>query len=185
MLIARLIAVGLPPLARLLIAEAIARLAILPALIILLLLRRTGFHFGGQFALRFAQHPGVMFRMLQEILGRNPVVRQLCIAGKEQIFLNDLLRRTAHFAFGARAVEDAVDDIADGARAVRFRTRAGLGGSHLVLVSRVIWLCLNACRFVALHPTGGVSCYFGLNARETGKHPSPRSVRRINMMGRV
>jgi hypothetical protein len=53
-----------------------------------------------------------VFGVLQEILGCNAVIRQLRIAGKRLIFFNNLLRRSAHFAFGARAVEDAVDNVA-------------------------------------------------------------------------
>jgi hypothetical protein len=67
---------------------------------------------GGHLAHRFGQKAGVVFGVLQEILGCHAVIRQLRIAGKRLIFLDNLLRGSAHFAFGARAVEDAVDNIA-------------------------------------------------------------------------
>tara|TARA_R110002110_G_scaffold30377_13_gene107681 strand:+ start:377 stop:970 length:594 start_codon:yes stop_codon:yes gene_type:complete len=63
-------------------------------------------------ALRFGQHPQIVFRVLLKILCRNTVIGQLRIAGKLIVFLNHLLRRTAHFALRARAVKYAVDDIA-------------------------------------------------------------------------
>ena len=62
-----------------------------------------------------------------------PTGGELRIAGERIVFLDDLLRRAAHLAFGARGIEDAVDDIAERARAVLLGTRAGLGGAHLVL----------------------------------------------------
>ena len=93
----------------------------------------AGFLFGRKLTLRLAQKPGVMFCVLQKILCRHAIVRELRITRKDQILLDDLLRRATHLAFGAGAVEDAVDDVAYGARAVRFRTRAGFRGSHLVL----------------------------------------------------
>lgn len=132
----------------LLIALLVARLITL-LLIALLLLALPRLLLGGKFALRFGQQAGVMLGVLVEVLGRNPVVRQLRVAGQENILFNDLLWGAAHLAVGARAIEDAVDDIANGARAVRFGTRTGFGGSHLVLVSRMIWLGSNACGFGA------------------------------------
>ena len=82
---------------------------------------------------RFRQKPRVMFGMLREILRRDPVIRQLRIPRQKLIFLDQLGRGATHFAFRARAVKDPVDDVAEGARAVRFRTRAGLGRAHIVL----------------------------------------------------
>jgi hypothetical protein len=67
---------------------------------------------GGHFAHRLGQKTGIVFGVLQEILSRNAVIRQLRITGKSLIFFNNLLRSSAHFTFGPRAVEDAVDDVA-------------------------------------------------------------------------
>ena len=61
-----------------------------------------------------------MFSMLHEIFGGNAVVGQLGITGQKLIFFNQLRGGAPHLAVGARAVEDAVDDIAEGARAARF-----------------------------------------------------------------
>ena len=74
-----------------------------------------------------------MFGVLQEILGGDPVIRQLCVTGQLLIFLDDLLRRATHLALGTRGIEDTVDDVAEGARAVLAGTRAFLGRAHLVL----------------------------------------------------
>ncbi len=104
---------------------------ILPAL--LAVLHLPGLLFGGHLTCGLAKKAGVMLGVLQEILAGHAVVGQLRIARQLLIFLDDLLRRAAHLAFGAGAVEDTVDDIAEGARAVRFRTRTGLGRAHLVL----------------------------------------------------
>lgn len=89
-------------------------------LIALLLLALPRLLLGGKFALRFGQQAGVMLGMLVEVFGGDTIIRQLRVAREEDILFNDLLRGAAHLAFGARAVEDAVDDIANGARAVRF-----------------------------------------------------------------
>ena len=80
-----------------------------------------------QFAVRLAQHPCVMFGMLQKVFIGDAVIAQLRIAGQELIFFNDLLRRTAHFALGARTIKHTVDDITQCAGAVRFRTRTLFG----------------------------------------------------------
>ncbi len=79
----------------------------------------------GHFLLRLAQHSRVMLGMLQEGLLGHPVTRQLRVARQRQVFLDDLLGRAAHLAFGARAVEDAVDDIAQRTLAVRLVARTG------------------------------------------------------------
>ena len=89
--------------------------------------------FGGHFALRLAQHAGVMFGVLQEILSRDAIIRQLGIARQHLIFLDDLLRRATHLALGPRAFKHPVDDIAERARAVLLGTRTGLGRAHVVL----------------------------------------------------
>lgn len=81
----------------------------------------------GHFALRLAQHTGVMLGMLQEALFGNAVVRQLGVACQSQIFFNNLLWRATHFAFGPRRIEDAVNDIAQGTLAVRLVARTGFG----------------------------------------------------------
>ena len=112
-------------------------LAAIAALGCVLLILLALFLFGGQFAVRFGQHPGVMFGVLRKIFGRNPVIRQLTVTGQLLIFFDDLLRRAAHFALGARAVEHTVGDIAEGARAIRLGTRARLGRAHLILWSRL------------------------------------------------
>ena len=78
----------------------------------ILLILLAAFLLCRQFAVRFGQHAGVMLGMLREILGSNPVIRQLRIARQLLIFLDDLLRCAAHFAFGARAVEHTVGDVA-------------------------------------------------------------------------
>ena len=70
---------------------------------------------------------------LQEILGGHAVIRQLGIAGEELIFLDQLGRGAAHLAIWSRTVEHTIDDIAERARAVRLRTRTGLGRAHVVL----------------------------------------------------
>lgn len=53
-----------------------------------------------------------MFSVLLKVFGGDTVIAQLSIAGKLVIFFNNLLRRTADFAFWARAVEHAVNDVA-------------------------------------------------------------------------
>jgi hypothetical protein len=126
-IIAALWAVILPIIA-VFLAVAITILTVLHRLRLLALLL-----FGGHLAVGFGQHAGVMFGVLAEIFRRNPVIRPLRIACQHLIFFDNLLRRATHLAFGARAVEDAVDDIAEGARAVRLRTRARLGRAHLNL----------------------------------------------------
>lgn len=80
------------------------------------------------FALRLGQQPHIMLRMLLKVLSRNAVVAQLSIARQLVVFINDLLRRTAHLTLWARAVENAVNDIANRATivvTVRFRPRTG------------------------------------------------------------
>ena len=104
---------------------------LVPILARLILLAR--FLFGGHFAVRLGQKAGVMFGVLQKVFCGNAVIAQLGIAGQKLILFDQLRRGAAHLAFGARAVEDAVDDVAEAARAVRFRTRTGLGRAHLVL----------------------------------------------------
>ena len=65
------------------------------------------------FAHRLVQKPQVMLGMLLKVLGSDTIPRQLCIPGEALILLDNLLRCTAHFAFRARAVEDAIDDVPD------------------------------------------------------------------------
>lgn len=120
--------IGGLPVALLLLSLLLFALLLLTLLLFALLLRllrdpaRLGL--GIHLARGFGQHAGVMLRVLQEILGRDPVVRQLGIAGKYLIFLNYLLRRAAHFAIRARAVENAVYDIANRTRPVLLGPRA-------------------------------------------------------------
>jgi len=61
------------------------------------------------FAHRFAQQTRVMLGMLLEIFGGHAVARQLCVARQHLIFFDDLLRRSPHFTFRSRAVENTVD----------------------------------------------------------------------------
>ena len=105
---------------RLLVAGLLVALLITRLLIALLLLALPRLLLGGKLALRFGQQAGVMLGMLVEVLGGDTIIRQLRVAREEDILFNDLLRGAANLAFGAGAVEDAVDDIANGARAVRF-----------------------------------------------------------------
>ncbi len=88
------------------------------AIAVLAILLLAGFLFGGHFAHRLAQKAGVMLGMLQEVFGSDAVIGQLRITGENLILLDDLLRRAPDLAFRARAVEDTVDNIAKGARAV-------------------------------------------------------------------
>src|SRR3990167_5667585 len=113
--------------------RTVVALTITVAIAIAGLLLLTLFLFGGHLTLRFGKQAGIMLGVLQEILGGNAVIRQLRVAGEHLVFFDDLLRRSTHLAFGARAVEDTVDDIAEGARAVRLRTRTRLGRAHLYL----------------------------------------------------
>jgi hypothetical protein len=76
---------------------------------------------GVQFLLRFAQKTQVVLCVLLEIFCRNPVVGQLRITCQLVVFFNNLLRRAAHFALGARTVEHTIDDIADRVGAVSVR----------------------------------------------------------------
>ena len=75
--------------------------------------------------LGFAQKSQVMLSVLLEILGCDAIIRQLRITRQLVVLFNDLLRRTAHLALRARAVEHAVHDIADriGAISVRLVAR--------------------------------------------------------------
>ncbi len=70
--------------------------SLLTVLILLLLLRLTL----GLLTLSFRKHPQIVFRVLLEVFGCHPVVRQLCVPGQLIIFINDLLRRSANLAFG-------------------------------------------------------------------------------------
>ncbi len=150
-------------------AAVLCALTISVLMRLLVLLAR--FLFGGHLTHRFGKHAGVMLGVLREILGGNPVIRQLAIAGELLIFLDDLLRSATHLAFGAGAFENAVDDIAEGARAVLLGTRARLGRAHLVLWSRnsgfgplrgPIGRCKNSRGAVVIAKRGDVKpCLFG------------------------
>ena len=93
----------------------------------------AGFLFSGHLAVRLGQKPGVMFGVLQKVLGGDAVIRQLRVTGEELIFLDQLGRGATHLAIRARTVEHAVDDVAERARAGRLRTRTRLGRAHVVL----------------------------------------------------
>ena len=108
---------------------AVARAIALTAARLLL----TRLLFGGLFAHGFGQKPGVMLGVLQEVFGGHAVIRQLGVPSQKLILLDDLLGRATHLAFGTRAVEHPVDNIAEGTRAVLLGTRAGLGRAHLDL----------------------------------------------------
>ena len=83
-------------------------------------------------ALRLGEHTHVMLGVLLEVLGRHAVVSEPGVTRQLVIFVDDLLRRTAHLALGASAVEHTVDDIAQRvAVAVVLRPRTGFRGSHL------------------------------------------------------
>lgn len=76
------------------------------------------------FALRLIQKTQIMLSVLLKILSRDPVVAQLRIASQLVVFINDLLRRPAHLALRAGAVEDAINNINPiGAVPVRLGTR--------------------------------------------------------------
>merc|ERR1711969_432113 len=82
-------------------------------------------------ALRLGEHTHVMLGVLLEVLGRHAVVSEPGVTRQLVIFVDDLLRRTAHLALGATAVEHTVDDIAQRvAVAVVLRPRTGFRGSH-------------------------------------------------------
>lgn len=81
-----------------------------PALLLLLTL--AFLLLGRHFALRFAQHAGVMFGVLQEVFGGHAIIRQLRVTGEKLVLLDDLLRGATHLALGAGAVKDAIDDVA-------------------------------------------------------------------------
>ena len=53
-----------------------------------------------------------MFGVLLEVLCRHAVVAQLGVTRQLVVFLDNLLRRAADLAFGARTVENAVNDVA-------------------------------------------------------------------------
>ena len=59
-----------------------------------------------------------MLGVLQEIFSGHTVIAQLGIPGQLLIFVDDLLRRTAHLALWARAVKHPIDDIANRAVAI-------------------------------------------------------------------
>ena len=122
-----------PTLTGILPAIGVAILASILATTLLILLLAC-LLFDGHLARRFGQHAGIVLGVLQEILGGHAVIRQLGIACQHLVFLDDLRRGAAHLAFGSRGIEDAVDDVADGARAVLAGTRAFLGRAHLVLM---------------------------------------------------
>jgi hypothetical protein len=59
----------------------------------------------------FGQHTCVMLGVLRIGFDQHPITSKLRIAVQLVVLVDDLLRRTAHFAFGARAIENAVYDI--------------------------------------------------------------------------
>ncbi len=55
----------------------------------------------GLFALRLAQHAGVMLGMLQKALLGDAVIRELRVTGECQVFFDNLLGGATHLAFGS------------------------------------------------------------------------------------
>ena len=115
------------------IAAAVITMAVATIAIAGLLVLLARLLFRSHFTLRFGEHTRVMLCVLQEILGSDAIIGNLGVAREHLVFLDDLLRSATHLAFGAGAVEDTIDDIAEGARAVLLGTRARLGRAHLVL----------------------------------------------------
>jgi hypothetical protein len=68
--------------------------------------------------LRSPKHAQIMLGMLEKILCRNTVARQLCIPPKLLVFIDNLLRRAAHLTLWPRAVKNPVRDIAAALRTV-------------------------------------------------------------------
>ena len=104
----------------LLIAAVLLTIAALGVLGLLLLAPRV------HFALRLAEQAGVMFGMLLKVLGGHPIIRELRIPGQLIVFIDNLLRCPAYFAFGPGTVEHPIDNIADGAIAIALGPRAVL-----------------------------------------------------------
>ena len=118
LLVAGIVLLGLlGPVAVLARVSILATLPLRLAALAILLLPRIllSSHLAG----RLGQHTGVMLGVLVKVFSGDTVIRQLCIAGEKLVFLDDLLRRAAHLAFGAGTVEHTVDDISDGAWTVR------------------------------------------------------------------
>ena len=82
------------------------------------------------FGLRLGQHAGIMFGVLQKVLGSDAVARKLGIARQYLVFVDDLLRGAPHLAFGARAVKHPVDDVPERTGPVLFRALALVRWSH-------------------------------------------------------
>jgi hypothetical protein len=82
--------------------------------VLLLLLLALGINF----FLRSPKHAQIMLGMLEKILCRNTVARQLCIPPKLLVFIDNLLRRAAHLTLWPRAVKNPVRDIAAALRTV-------------------------------------------------------------------
>ena len=64
-----------------------------------------------------------MLGMLLKVLGRDAIVGERRVTRKGQVFLDNLLRCVAHFTFRARAVEDAIYDVAHAATIVALAAR--------------------------------------------------------------
>jgi hypothetical protein len=65
--------------------------------------------------LGFGQKAQVMFGVLLEVFHRHAVIAQLRVTSQLIVFVDDLLRSTAHLAFGTGTVEHAVDNVSDAA----------------------------------------------------------------------
>ena len=79
---------------------AVILLVVVPLLTVLVLLLLLGLPLR-LFALGFREHTQVVFGVLLKVFRRDPVVRQLRVAGQLIILINDLLRRSAHLALRA------------------------------------------------------------------------------------
>jgi hypothetical protein len=91
------------------------------------------------FALCLTQQAQIVFCVLLKVLSGHTVIGQLGVARQLIVFVDNLLGRTAHLAFGTRAVKNPVYDIAPRRTvAVILDPRAGFGRSHLLYVSLVI-----------------------------------------------
>lgn len=66
-------------------------------------------------ALRFCKQAQVMFGVLLEVFHRHPIIAKLCVTRQLVVFVDDLLRCTADFAFGTGTVKNAVDHVSDAA----------------------------------------------------------------------
>jgi len=86
-----------------------ARLEAALVAVAIALLAGTGLLLG---ALRLAEKAAVVLGMLEIALGGDSIAGHLRVTREGLVLVDDLLRRAAHLAVGARALEHAVDDVA-------------------------------------------------------------------------